>query len=293
MRIQEFLTYLEKQKKFSKHTIKAYSIDLNQFERKLARVCEGDTSDESIDTNIIRVWIMDLSEQGVSNRSINRKITALRSYFHYLEKIDEDIVNPMSKIIAPKIPKRKMSFISKEDMQSILNEEYDEKDFISVRNHLIIEILYSTGIRRSELIGLKEKDISYSDFCFKVLGKRRKERIVIINQKIVDDLIKYIDLKHRLNIKEEFLFVDEKGKVFNEGQLYYMIHKKLLGCSVEKKSPHVFRHTCATHLIDNGAEINNVKNLLGHVSIVATEKYIHTTIEQLKKEYNNAFKSIN
>ena len=176
MRIQEFLTYLEKQKKFSKHTIKAYSIDLNQFERELARVCEGDTSDESIDTNIIRVWIMDLSEQGVSNRSINRKITALRSYFHYLEKIDEDIVNPMSKIIAPKIPKRKMSFISKEDMQSILNEEYDEKDFISVRNHLIIEILYSTGIRRSELIGLKEKDISYSDFCFKVLGKRRKER---------------------------------------------------------------------------------------------------------------------
>ena len=293
MRIQEFLTYLDKQERCSKHTIKAYSIDLGQFEQELARVCEGDTSDESINSNIVRVWIMDLSEQGISNRSINRKITALRTYFHYLEKIDENIVNPMSKIIAPKIPKRKMSFISKDDMQNILDEKYDENDFISLRNYLIIEILYSTGIRRAELIGLKETDISFSNYCFKVLGKRKKERIVPINQKIVDDLIKYIDLKHRLNIKEEFLFVDEHGKVFNDGQLYYMIHKKLLSCSVEKKSPHVFRHTCATHLIDNGADINNVKNLLGHASIIATEKYIHTTIEQLKKEYNNAFKSIN
>lgn len=293
MRIQEFLTYLERQKNFSKHTIKAYSIDLLQFEQELARICEGDTSDESIKTNIVRVWIMDLSEKGVSNRSINRKISALRTYFNYLEKQDEKIINPMPKIIAPKIPQRKMSFISKDDMQELLNEDYDTTNLIELRNHIIIEILYCTGIRQAELLGIKEKDISFSNYSFKVLGKRRKERIVIINQKIVDDLIKYIDLKHRLNIKEEFLFVDKKGKALSENQLYNMIHKKLLVYSVEKKSPHVFRHTCATHLIDNGAEINNVKNLLGHVSITTTEKYIHTTIEQLKEEYKNAFKSIN
>lgn len=293
MRIDEFLTYLSKNRNCSEHTVKAYSTDLKQFEKELARICEGDVSDQSITTNIVRVWIMDLSEKGISNRSINRKITALRTYFNYLEKTDGNIVNPMSKILAPKIPARKMSSLSNDDIQMLLKEEYDENDFESLRNHLIIEILYCTGIRRAELLGLKESDISFSNYYLKVLGKRRKERIVPINQKIVDDLTKYIDLKQRLDIKEEFLFVDKKGKVLTEGKLYYMIHNKLLSCGAEKKSPHVFRHTCATHLIENGAEINNVKNLLGHVSITTTEKYIHSTIEQLKKEYKNAFKSIN
>ncbi len=293
MEIEKFLTHLKRTKKSSLNTITAYATDLYQFETQVANLCNGDTSDKNITLNMVRVWIMDLADKGITNRSIARKIAALRTYFSYIESLDESITNPMTKIIAPKIAKRKMSFISKEEIQKLLNEQYDESDFISLRNKLIVEILYATGVRRSELVGIKHSDISFDRECIKVLGKRKKERVVPINKKIVTDIIKYIDLKQRSNIEGVFLFTDKKGKPMKATALYYMIHKKLEGYEVNKKSPHVFRHTCATHLVGNGAELNNVKTLLGHASVATTELYTHTTVEQLKQEYKKAFQHIN
>lgn len=293
MEIDNFLTYLSKSKNTSKHTIVAYASDLHQFEQHLSCLCQGDTEDKNIDLNIIRIWIMDMADKGITNRSIARKLTALRTYFFYKETVDKDTKNPMNKIVAPKIAKRKMSFISEQEIKKLLNEQYNEEDFLSLRDKLIIELLYATGVRRSELINIKQSDISFERECIKVMGKRKKERMVPVNKKIVADLIKYIDLKQRLNIKETVLFVDKKGKPMSVNSLYYMVHKKLENYDVNKKSPHVFRHTCATHLVGNGAELNNVKTLMGHVSVATTELYTHTTLEQLKQEYKKAFQHIN
>lgn len=292
MKIEEFLTYLKTRKNFSAYTIIAYDSDLRQFEELLATQTDGDTSDERISTEIVRLWIMDLADKKISNRSINRKISALKSYFHYLESREELKKNPMSRIVAPKMSKRKMSFIREQDVKSLLEEKYDPEDFEQFRDHLIVELLYCTGMRRSELLGIVSKDISFEGKYIKVTGKRRKERLLPINEKIVQDIIKYMDFKQRLNIEEPHLLVEKDGRIMSVGKLYGIVRKKLQGYDVEKKSPHVFRHTCATHLIDNGAEINNVKNLLGHSSILATEVYVHTTIEQLKKEYKKSFKHI-
>lgn len=293
MEIDNFLTYLSKSKNASKHTLTAYASDLHQFEQHLSLLCQGDTEDKNIDLNIIRIWIMDMADKGITNRSIARKLTALRTYFFYKETVDKDTKNPMNKIVAPKIAKRKMSFISEQEIKKLLNEQYNEEDFLSLRDKLIIELLYATGVRRSELINIKQSDISFERECIKVMGKRKKERMVPVNKKIVADLIKYIDLKQRLNIKETVLFVDKKGKPMSVNSLYYMVHKKLEGYDVNKKSPHVFRHTCATHLVGNGAELNNVKTLMGHASVATTELYTHTTLEQLKQEYKKAFQHIN
>lgn len=293
MEIDNFLTYLSKSKNASKHTIVAYASDLHQFEQHLSCLCQGNTEDKNIDLNIIRIWIMDMADKGITNRSIARKLTALRTYFFYKETVDKDTKNPMNKIVAPKIAKRKMSFISEQEIKKLLNEQYNEEDFLSLRDKLIIELLYATGVRRSELINIKQSDISFERECIKVMGKRKKERMVPVNKKIVADLIKYIDLKQRLNIKETVLFVDKKGKPMSVNSLYYMVHKKLENYDVNKKSPHVFRHTCATHLVGNGAELNNVKTLMGHASVATTELYTHTTLEQLKQEYKKAFQHIN
>lgn len=293
MEIENFLTYLRKNKNASKHTITAYASDLHQFEQHLSYLCQGETADENIDLNVIRVWIMDMADKGITNRSIARKLTALRTYFFYKETMDKDTKNPMNKVVAPKIAKRKMSFISKQEIKKLLSEQCNEDDFLSLRDKLIIELLYATGVRRSELVNIKQADISFERECIKVMGKRKKERIVPVNKKIVGDLIKYIDLKQRLNIKETVLFVDKKGKPMSVNSLYYMVHKKLEDYDVNKKSPHVFRHTCATHLVGNGAELNNVKTLMGHASVATTELYAHTTLEQLKQEYKKAFQHIN
>lgn len=298
MKTEEFLEYIKKERNYSDYTIRSYRIDLQQFISFIKDVNAQELlPDEELSSKDIRLWLMQLKHDNISSRSINRKIATLRSYYRFLTlkypEIFSQTGNPMAKIIAPKVAKRKISQVFEEDMQQLLEEVPNEDDFISFRNYFIIEVLYCTGIRRSELLSLKNSDFNLQAKQIKVFGKGKKERIIPLGEKIIEHFIKYIGIKQRLNLNNEFLIVDENNKVLSEYKLYYLVHKRLENINVGEKSPHVFRHTCATHLLNNGAEINNVKNLLGHTSLSATEVYTHTTIEQLKKEYKNSFKSIN
>lgn len=182
--------------------------------------------------------------------------------------------------------------MTEDDTEKLFSIKPNEEDFNEMRNYLILELLYSTGMRQAELLSLKETDINYNKDYLNVIGKGNKERIIPIGKKIITDLTKYIDFKRRLNISETALMVNKDGRKLSKYQLYSIVHKKLENYDVSEKSPHEFRHTCATHLVKEGADIINVKNLLGHTSLSATEVYINTTIEELKKN-TNALLSIN
>ena len=292
MQIDNFLTYLRLNRHYSELTIQSYRTDLLQFENFLTKD-DNDKSvlenDNLISTNAIRSWIMTLTESKISTRSINRKISSLRAYFRWVELNDLDFENPTLKIINPKTNYRKMSAIPENDMQTLLDSLRNEEDFIAFRNYLIILLLYATGIRQAELLSIKEGDISLMLRQIRIVGKGNKERIIPLGEEIISKITKYIDLKRRYNIEETTLFTDEKGKRLSKFQLYSMVHKLLENIAVSERSPHVFRHTCATHLVNEGANIMNVKSLLGHSSIQATEVYTHTTIEELKKEYKRSF----
>jgi integrase/recombinase XerC len=292
MQIDNFLTYLRLNRHYSELTIQSYQTDLLQFENFLTKD-DNDKSvlenDNLISTNAIRSWIMTLTESKISPRSINRKISSLRAYFRWIELNDLDFENPTLKIINPKTSYRKMSAIPENDMQTLLDNLRNEEDFIAFRNYLIILLLYVTGIRQAELLSIKEGDISLMLRQIRIIGKGNKERIIPLGEEIISKITKYIDLKRRYNIEETTLFTDEKGKRLSKFQLYSMVHKLLENIAVSERSPHVFRHTCATHLVNEGANIMNVKSLLGHSSIQATEVYTHTTIEELKKEYKRSF----
>lgn len=292
MQIDNFLTYLRLNRHYSELTIQSYQTDLLQFENFLTKD-DNDKSvlenDNLISTNAIRSWIMTLTESKISTRSINRKISSLRAYFRWIELNDLDFENPTLKIINPKTSYRKMSAIPENDMQTLLDSLRNEEDFIAFRNYLIILLLYVTGIRQAELLSIKEGDISLMLRQIRIIGKGSKERIIPLGEEIISKITKYIDLKKRYNIEETTLFTDEKGKRLSKFQLYSMVHKLLENIAVSERSPHVFRHTCATHLVNEGANIMNVKSLLGHSSIQATEVYTHTTIEELKKEYKRSF----
>ena len=292
MQIDNFLTYLRLNRHYSELTIQSYQTDLLQFENFLTKD-DNDKSvlenDNLISTNAIRSWIMTLTESKISTRSINRKISSLRAYFRWVELNDLDFENPTLKIINPKTSYRKMSAIPENDMQTLLDSLRNEEDFIAFRNYLIILLLYATGIRQAELLSIKENDISLMLRQIRIVGKGNKERIIPLGEEIISKITKYIDLKRRYNIEETTLFTDEKGKKLSKFQLYSMVHKLLENIAVSERSPHVFRHTCATHLVNEGANIMNVKSLLGHSSIQATEVYTHTTIEELKKEYKRSF----
>ena len=292
MQIDNFLTYLRLNRHYSELTIQSYQTDLLQFENFLTKD-DNDKSvlenDNLISTNAIRSWIMTLTESKISTRSINRKISSLRAYFRWVELNDLDFENPTLKIINPKTNYRKMSAIPENDMQTLLDSLRNEEDFIAFRNYLIILLLYATGIRQAELLSIKEGDISLMLRQIRIIGKGNKERIIPLGEEIISKITKYIDLKRRYNIEETTLFTDEKGKRLSKFQLYSMVHKLLENIAVSEHSPHVFRHTCATHLVNEGANIMNVKSLLGHSSIQATEVYTHTTIEELKKEYKRSF----
>ena len=292
MQIDNFLTYLRLNRHYSELTIQSYQTDLLQFENFLTKD-DNDKSvlenDNLISTNAIRSWIMTLTESKISTRSINRKISSLRAYFRWIELNDLDFENPTLKIINPKTSYRKMSAIPENDMQTLLDSLRNEEDFIAFRNYLIILLLYATGIRQAELLSIKEGDISLMLRQIRIIGKGNKERIIPLGEEIISKITKYIDLKRRYNIEETTLFTDEKGKKLSKFQLYSMVHKLLENIAVSERSPHIFRHTCATHLVNEGANIMNVKSLLGHSSIQATEVYTHTTIEELKKEYKRSF----
>jgi integrase/recombinase XerC len=286
----QFLDYLRFQKRYSPHTIISYENDLTAFATFLTKEYESPAVD-SIKTTYIRTWLADLKENGISSKSINRKISSLRSFFKYLLKNEVVKVSPVTAIISPKMPKRLPQFVEEKDVKNLFGETVFSEGFKGLTEKLILEILYNTGTRKAELINLKEYQIDFSNSNIKVIGKGNKERIIPINNQLISQIKLYIAEKRRLIGREEenFLLVSEKGKPLDP-KYVYNIAKKYLSqvTTIDKKSPHIFRHSFATHLMNNGADINAVKELLGHSSLAATQIYTHNTIEKLKDVYKKA-----
>ena len=220
---------------------------------------------------------------------MTRKLSTLKSFFKYLQIQQVILVNPMTKIMAPKMPKRLPVFITEDQLEDLFTEIEFEDGFKGIRDKLILDLLYQTGIRRSELTHLTEIDTDLFNSTIKVLGKRNKERIIPISLTLKRNLESYLQVKHELNLSNSMLFVSEKGNILSEQSVYSIVKKYLSQITtIQKKSPHVLRHSFATHLLNNGADINAVKDLLGHANLSATQIYTHNTIDKLKKSYQQA-----
>ena len=282
---ERFINYLSSEKRSSIHTITSYSNDINQFTSFLSDEYQITSEMSEVNFQIVRAWIASLLEQGVSPRSVNRKISTLKTFFKFL--IREGIIDesPMLKVVSPKSKKRLPLFIEEDQIELLLNEVKFEDGFIGERNKLIIELFYVTGIRLSELIEIKIIDINFDDNLVKVLGKRNKERLIPVSERIIKEL-KYFIAKYNIS---NHLFTNMHGKkVYTK--LVYRVVNKYIGeiSSINKKSPHILRHTFATHMLNNGADINAIKELLGHANLSATQVYTHNTIENLKSIYKQA-----
>jgi integrase/recombinase XerC len=288
MAVAHFLRYLTFEKKYSAHTIQAYQHDIQSFHEFIQR--EFEVEDLTIvQTGMIKSWMMQMVSSGISPRTINRKISSLKSFYRYLVTEETIKNNPANQIHSLKIGKQLPSYVEKEKLNNLLNTEIDENNFRQTRDRLIIDMLYATGIRRNELIELTEQSINFSGNFIKVKGKGNKERILPLTKKLCDNIQSYIELKHKtFRDSSLFLFVTDKGaKVYAEF-IYRIVNRQLTGLTSSKKSPHVLRHSFATHMLNNGAELNTIKELLGHTNLSATQVYTHNSIEQLKNIYNNS-----
>ncbi len=286
--IQAFLDYLSTEKRYSIHTRTSYQNDLSQFSAFLFP--DNESIDiEEINYQHIRRWIAYLLECKIEPRSVTRKLSTLKSFFKFLQKQHLVLVNPMSKITAPKTPKRLPVFITELQLDDLFTNIEFEEGFNGIRDKLILDLLYQTGIRRSELTHLTEIDTDLFNSTIKVLGKRNKERIIPISLALKRNLEGYLQVKHELNLSNSMLLVSVNGNTLSEQAVYKIVNKYLSQITtIQKKSPHVLRHSFATHLLNNGADINAVKDLLGHANLSATQVYTHNTIDKLKKSYQQA-----
>ena len=290
MNFKSFTDFLAIEKNYSKHTVNAYNKDLEVFSKFIHEEF-GSNSIEDINYAQIRTWIISLVESGLTNRTINRKISSLNSYYKFLLKVERIQVNPLAKHRVLKTAKKIQIPFSESEMNSILEELNHDKSFEGLRNKLIIELFYSTGIRRIELVELKLKDIDLNNKTVKVLGKRNKERIIPLISPVLQTINDYIQSRNKLEVikNDEYFFLSKKGVKIYETLVYRIINDYFSVASNKvKKSPHILRHTFATHLLNQGADLNAVKELLGHSSLAATQVYTHNSIEELKKVYTNA-----
>ncbi len=284
-----FLNYLQFQKRYSQHTIISYQNDLTDF-LNFIEIQYGLSSLTEIKTIFVRSWLAGLKEKKMESRSINRKISTLKSFFKYQLKEGLLLVSPMVTITSAKIKKRLPQFVAEKDMEALFNHVEFTDDWDGKTNTLILELLYSTGMRKAELISLKEEHIDSSRVAIKVLGKGNKERILPVSNKLIQSIQQYISNKQAIkDVDKTYLLVNAKGRQLYPKYVYNVVNKYLATVTtIDKKSPHVLRHTFATHLMNNGADINAVKELLGHSSLAATQVYTHNTIEKLKEVYNKA-----
>jgi integrase/recombinase XerC len=290
MSFKSFIDYLLLEKNYSKLTIKAYQNDLNEFSEFIKVEFDSD-SIEAVNYSQIRNWIVSLVEKDITNRSINRKISALNSFYKFLLKTESIQANPLAKHKALKTSKKIQVPFSETEIVSVLDELHFEDSFEGIRNKLIIELFYSTGIRRIELVELKLKDVDYSNKTLKVLGKRNKERFVPLLDSVIQTLDMYLISRKELEniIDKDYVFLTKKGVKIYETLVYRIINEYFsLASSKVKKSPHILRHSFATHLLNQGADLNAVKELLGHSSLAATQIYTHNSIAELKKVYLNS-----
>ena len=285
---QSFFNYLEFEKRYSKHTLESYTNDLLQFEAVLTRYEKEIAQANHID---VRNWMVSMMEAKITPRTINRKVSALKSFFKFLMRKGELKKSPMAKVQTPKTSKRLPVFVELPGIEKLLTQIEFPEGYEGARDRIIIELFYGTGMRRSELMNLKETDFDSYSSQIKVLGKGNKERIIPIHLRLTATIKNFIDEKKAAVPLQEgnFLVVNENGKKLDAGTVYHCVKKYLnLVTTVDKKSPHTLRHTFATHLMNNGADINAVKELLGHASLAATQVYTHNTIDKLKNIYKQA-----
>lgn len=286
--VTAFREYLLREKNYSALTVNAYLNDIEEFKSFLKREFD-DNILEDVHYGQIRSWIVSLSDNEISNRSINRKIASLKAFYKFLLKIKEIDQNPLSKHQSLKTPKKAQIPFSEKELQKISEEDFPN-DFTGIRNKLIIEMFYATGMRRAELINLKLNSIDLSSKTIKVLGKRNKERILPLLDSVSELVKKYLAVRSDLEyIKDrEYFFLTEKGVKLYETLVYRVINSYFSVVSEKvKKSPHVLRHSFATHLLNNGADLNSVKELLGHSSLASTQIYVNSSLSELKKVYAN------
>ena len=288
MAIISFIDYIAKEKRYSPNTLKAYEKDLKLFSNYLINEFEIDNP-EKANQEMIRSWVVYMIDEGLSGKSVNRKISTLSSYYNYLIKVSMLDENPASHIVSVKTPQRLPVYFDEEQLNKLLDDPDKKLDFAKSRNLLIVDLLYSTGMRRSELISLTVKSIDFANNTIKVLGKRNKQRIIPLSTKLINRIISYIDMKEeRFGNMVDYLIVTNKGAKSYPKFIYRVINKELSTLPGSVKSPHVLRHSFATHMLNNGADLNAIKEILGHANLTATQIYTHNTIEQLKKVYSKA-----
>lgn len=288
MLIDSFLEYLLFEKKYSKHTVIAYKNDLRTFKEYIEITYGGA---DLIDVNYaqIRSWIVSLVDGGVSNNSINRKISSLKSFYKFLQKTSQLTVSPLLKHKALKVAKKVQVPFTVKEINEVIEALRVEDDFKGLRNRLIVELFYSTGIRRIELVDLDLRAVDLSSKTIKVVGKRNKERVVPLIPSVIDTIDKYLVERAKITSQEKRLFIGDKGNKINETLVYRVINQYFSNVSSKvKKSPHILRHSFATHLLNEGADLNSVKELLGHASLASTQVYTHNSLESIKKMYNQA-----
>lgn len=279
-----FLDYLKFEKRYSLHTIISYQTDLADFQSFLEKNY-GSPEINQVNHSIIRSWLAHLKEEGLSAKSINRKISCLKSLFKYLLKTGHIDSTPMGKVVSPKVGKKLPVFVKEDDTKNLLTAlNTSTEDWRTLNAKVIITLLYATGMRLSELIGLRDRQIDFSRLQIKVLGKGNKERIIPFSQKIAEEIKEYQQLKKKqFDVTGDTLLVTEKGNKMYPRYVWLLVNQYLARVStLDKRSPHILRHTFATHLMNQGADLNAVKELLGHSSLAATQVYTHTTIEKLK-----------
>lgn len=294
MLINSFLTYLQHEKRYSPHTVKSYHTDLLQFEEFLQKDFEIDPK-EAKPTHV-RSFMVSLLDHQVSENAIGRKISTLRSFYKYLLREDELKTNPMVLIKAPKVPKRLPIFVEEAKMDVLLDSQIGDAEifnegFPSQRDKIVLELLFGTGIRLAELLLLKETDVNFYEGTIKVLGKRNKERIIPLHNQLIEELKVYLNLKlaQQFNNKITTLIVTNTGAAAYPKLIYRIVNSYLtLVSTQDKRSPHVLRHSFASSLLNRGADLNAIKDLLGHASLAATQVYTHNSVERLKSIYKQA-----
>ncbi|KGO96314.1 tyrosine-type recombinase/integrase [Flavobacterium enshiense] len=287
---QAYCDYLQKEKNYSHHTLTAYLNDVSEFEKFLGEH-DSDVTLESVDYSQVRSWIVSLVENGISNTSVNRKISSLKSFYKFLLKTKQIEENPIQKHKSLKTPKKVQIPFSEKELELVFEENDYPDDFEGIRNRLIIELFYATGMRRAELIALDMGNYSAYGKTIKVLGKRNKERVLPLLECTVALLNRYIIERNRLTTiaDRNLLILNKNGHKISESFVYRLINDYFSTVSEKtKKSPHVLRHTFATHLLNNGADLNSVKELLGHASLSSTQIYTHSSLSELKRVYQDA-----
>jgi len=287
------MKYLRYERHYSEHTIRSYTRDLEQYALYLTSHLDLTDPGKALHVHV-RSWIVHLMKSDYTAKSVNRKLSTLKSYYKYLKKMELIKVNPSSKVSGPKLPKRLPTVIRETDMQRgfdhLLVNKDGKKDFPAYRDELMIQLLYQTGIRRSELISLKDHDLNIERLEIKVLGKGNKERLIPITLGLAEEISKYQEMRDDLyDVSHGHLLVTDKGKALYPKYVYNKVRGWIsLFSTSSKQGPHVLRHSFATHLANNGAELNAIKELLGHASLAATQVYMHNSVERLKEVYSKA-----